>query len=145
MPTTPAPEAQRLLGAARTIAVVGISSDPSRPSYDVAQYLVSAGFEVYLVNPNEAGPILGLPVYESVAAVPKHVDIVDVFRRPEFVPPVVEDAIAAEAGVVWMQLGIINEAAAAAAREAGLEVVMDRCTKIEHALMARERRSGSAG
>jgi predicted CoA-binding protein len=145
MPTTPVADAYPLLREAKTIAVVGISSDPSRPSYDVARYLIAAGYAVHLVNPTEEGPILGLPVYDSVTEVPEHVDIVDVFRRPEFMAPVVEDAIAAGAGAVWMQLGIINEVAARTAREAGLEVVMDRCTKIDHsALTAREGRSGGA-
>ena len=147
MPTTLVADAQRLLGEARTIAVVGISSDASRPSYDVARYLISAGYSVYLVNPTEEGPIFGLPVYNSVAEVPEHVDIVDVFRRPEFMPPVVEDAIAAGAGALWMQLGIINEAAADTARAAGLEVVMDRCTKIDHGALqdALRARGGQAG
>lgn len=122
-----------LMRDARTIAVVGVSSNPSRPSNDVAKYLVDAGYTVYLVNPTEEGEIFGLPVYDSVRDLPEAVDIVDVFRRPGDVPPVVEDAIAAGAKVVWMQLGIVNEAAAAVARAAGLEVVMDRCTKIEHA------------
>jgi hypothetical protein len=98
---------------------------------------------VYLVNPAEAGPILGLPVYDAVAELPEHIDIVDVFRRPEFVPPVVDDAIVARAGAVWMQLEIINEEAAQTARAAGLQVVMDRCTKIDHAaLVARDATSG---
>lgn len=130
---TPVEDARRLMREARTIAVVGISSNPACASYEVAEYLIAAGYEVSLVNPTEAGPILGLPVYDSLAEVPGRIDIVDVFRRPEFVPPVVEDAIAAGAGAVWMQLGIVNEDAARSAREAGLEVVMDRCTKIEHA------------
>ncbi len=121
-----------LIEHARSIAVIGISSRPSRPSYEVAEYLIAAGYRVYLVNPAEPGPILGLPVYDSVRDVPERVDIVDVFRRPEFVPPVVEDAIAAGAGAVWMQLEITHELAAAQARAAGLAVVMDRCTKIEH-------------
>ncbi|MSP22659.1 MAG: CoA-binding protein [Dehalococcoidia bacterium] len=139
MPTTPGGDAMRLLSAARTIAVVGASSSPGRPSYEVAEYLLGAGYTVYLVDPAEDGPILGLPVYDSLLELPEPVDIVDVFRRPNFVGPVVEDAIAAGAGAVWMQLEIINEDAARIAREAGLEVVMDRCTKIDHQeLVARE-------
>jgi uncharacterized protein len=126
-----------LMRDAKTIAVVGISSDTSRASNDVTRYLIDAGYEIYLVNPEET-EVFGLPVYASVRDLPEPVDIVDVFRRAEFVPPVVEDAIALGAGCVWMQLGIVNEEAAARAREAGLEVVMDRCTKIEHRRLARE-------
>ncbi len=120
-----------LIRDAKTIAVVGVSSRADRPSNEVAKYLIDAGYTVYLVNPTET-EIFGMPVYDSVAEVPEPVDIVDIFRRPEDVPPVVADAIASGAKAVWMQLGIVNEAAAAEARAAGLEVVMDRCTKIEH-------------
>lgn len=120
-----------LMRDARTIAVVGVSPDPSRPSHDVARYLIGAGYRVYLVNPTER-ELLGQPVYASVRDLPEPVDIVDIFRRPVDVPPVVEDAIAAGAKAVWMQLEIVHEGAAARARDAGLEVVMDRCTKIEH-------------
>ena len=120
-----------LMRDAKTIAVVGVSSRPDRPSNEVAQYLIDAGYTVYLVNPME-DEIFGMPVYDSVRDLPEPVDIVDIFRRPGDVPPVVEDAIAAHAKVVWMQLDIVNEEAAATARAAGLEVVMDRCTKIEH-------------
>lgn len=135
MPTTTAADAMRLLREARTIAVVGISSDAARPSFEVAEYLIGAGYAVYLVNPTEEGPILGLPVYDSLSELPERVDVVDVFRRPEFMAPVVEEAIAVGARAVWMQLEIINEEAARTARAAGLEVVMDRCTKIDHAAL----------
>jgi predicted CoA-binding protein len=121
-----------LMSEARTIAVVGVSENPSRDSHDVARYLIEAGYEVYLVNPTVDAEVLGRRVYDSVQELPEAVDIVDVFRRSEHVPPVVDDAIEAGAKVVWMQLGIVNEEAAERAREAGLEVVMDRCTKIEH-------------
>jgi len=125
----------------RTIAVVGVTTKRDRPANDIAQYLIDHGYEVYLVNPTEAGEeMLGRTILESVQAVPVPVDIVDVFRRPEFVPPVAEEAIAAGAKVLWMQLGIVNEEAAAQAREAGLEVVMDRCTKIEHARLPLDAR-----
>jgi predicted CoA-binding protein len=120
-----------LMRNAKTIAVVGISSNPARPSNDVTRYLIDAGYTIYLVNPNET-EIFGRPVYPSVRDLPEPVDIVDIFRHSEDVPPVVEDAIAAGAKAVWMQMGIVNEAAAAKAREAGLDVVMDRCTKVEH-------------
>ncbi|MDO9444157.1 MAG: CoA-binding protein [Dehalococcoidia bacterium] len=123
--------AMELIRDAKTIAVVGVSSRPDRPSNEVAKYLIDHGYEVYLVNPTET-EIFGLPVYDSVRDLPKPVDIVDIFRRPGDVPPVVDDAVAAGAKVVWMQLAIVNEAAAEVARAAGLEVVMDRCTKIEH-------------
>jgi predicted CoA-binding protein len=121
-----------LMRDAKTIAVVGVSSKPDRASNEVAKYLIDAGYTVYLVNPME-DEIFGMPVYDSVQELPEPVDIVDIFRRPGDVPPVVADAIAAHAKAVWMQLEIVNEEAAAEARAAGLEVVMDRCTKIEHA------------
>jgi predicted CoA-binding protein len=124
-------DALRLMRDARTIAVVGASSDPRRPSNDVSRYLIDAGYTVYFVNPNEE-TIFDQPVYDSLEEVPEPVDIVDVFRRSEHVPPVVDDAIAAGASAVWMQLAITHDEAAAKARAAGLEVVMDRCTKIEH-------------
>lgn len=121
----------RLLRDARMIAVVGVSSRPDRPSYQVTRYLIDAGYTVYLVNPEET-ELFGMPVYPSLRDVPEPGDVVDVFRLPQHVPPVVEDAIEAHAGAIWLQLGIVNEEAAARARAAGLEVVMDRCTRIEH-------------
>ncbi|MDA0270974.1 MAG: CoA-binding protein [Chloroflexi bacterium] len=124
--------AMEIMRDAKSIAVVGVSSRPDRASNEVAQYLIDHGYEVYLVNPLET-EIFGRPVYDSVRDLPVAVDIVDIFRRQGDVPPVVDDAIAAGAKVVWMQLEIVNEEAAATARAAGLEVVMDRCTKIEHA------------
>ncbi|MDA0815095.1 MAG: CoA-binding protein [Chloroflexi bacterium] len=123
-----------LMRDSRVIAVVGVSTQRERPANEIAEYLIEQGYEVYLVNETEAGiEMLGRVIYPSVASLPVTVDIVDIFRRPDAVPPHVEDAIRAGASVVWMQLGIVNEDAAARAREAGLEVVMDRCTKIEHA------------
>lgn len=130
MGTSQADPIQTMVNA-RTIAVVGASSNPQRASNDVAKYLIEAGYTVYLVNPTET-EILGRQVYATVRDLPETVDIVDIFRRSADVPPVVEDAIAAGARCVWMQLDIVNEAAAARAAEAGLAVVMDRCTKIEH-------------
>jgi len=121
--------------------VVGVSSDPRRDSHDVARYLIDTGYTVYLVNPLEQ-EVLGRPVYASVRDLPGPVDIVDIFRRPEHVPPIVEDAIAAGARAVWMQLRIVNEEAAQRARDAGLEVVMDRCTKIEHRRLLAADRAG---
>ncbi len=133
MPDRPSLERPlQLLRDARTIAVVGISSDPTRPSNRVTKYLIDAGFTVYLVNPAET-EVFGLPVYDRLRDLPEPVDIVDIFRRSADVPPVVEDAIEAGARAVWMQEGIVNEPAAARAAGAGLDVVMDRCTKVEHA------------
>ncbi len=124
-------DALRLMRDARTIAIVGASSNPRRPSNDVSRYLIDTGYTVYFVNPNE-DTIFDQPVYDRVEDLPEPVDIVDIFRRSEYVPPVVDDAIAAGASAVWMQLAITHDEAAARARDAGLEVVMDRCTKIEH-------------
>ena len=135
--------ATEIIREAKTVAVVGVTTERDRPANEIAEYLMDHGFTVYLVNPLEAGrEMLGRTIYESVQALPERVDIVDVFRRPEFVPPVVEDAIAAGAGAVWMQIGIVNEEAAARAREAGLEVVMDRCTKIEHRRLSGDMHAG---
>ena len=132
MVRVPPGEEPELMRSARRIAVVGISNDPTRPSYDIARYLIDAGYEVYFVNPTIEGEVLGRRCYASLRDLPERVDIVDIFRRPEHVLPVVEDAIEAGAGAIWMQLGIVNEAAARLADEAGLPVVMDRCTKVEH-------------
>jgi hypothetical protein len=120
-----------LMQSAESIAIVGVSARSDRPSYEVAEYLIEAGYEVYLVNPRET-KILGKRVYDRVQDLPKPVDIVDIFRKPADVLPVVEDAIEASSGAIWMQLEIVNQEAADRARAAGLEVVMDRCTKIEH-------------
>ncbi|MEE2875800.1 MAG: CoA-binding protein [Chloroflexota bacterium] len=120
-----------LMRSAETIAVVGVSARSDRASYEVAEYLIEAGYEVYLVNPRET-EILGKKVYDRVQDLPKSVDIVDIFRKPADVLPVVEDAIEASAGAIWMQLEIVNQEAAELAQASGLEVVMDRCTKIEH-------------
>jgi len=122
-----------LMRDAKTIAVVGVTTKKIRPANEIAAYLIGAGFEVHLVNETEAGEqMLGRTIQPSVESLGVPVDIVDIFRRPADVPPHVEDAIAAGARVVWMQVGIVNEEAAARAREAGLEVVMDRCTMVEH-------------
>lgn len=129
--STPQADPVETMVQARTIAVVGASSNPRRASNDVARYLIEAGYTVYLVNPTET-EILGRPVYASLRDLPEPVDIVDIFRRAADVPPVVEDAITAGARCVWMQLEIVDESSAARAAEAGLTVVMDRCTKIEH-------------
>jgi predicted CoA-binding protein len=125
-------ERMRILERYRRIAMVGLSSNPFRPSHFAAIYLLSEGYDVTPVNPRET-QVLGRKSYPSVAQVPGPVEVVDIFREPAAVPGIVEEAIAAGAKVIWMQLGVVHEEAARRAREAGLEVVMDRCMKIEHA------------
>jgi predicted CoA-binding protein len=115
----------------KSIAVVGLSSDPSRPSHGVASYMKSAGYRIIPVNPNEK-EVLGEKSYARVEDVPEKVGIVDIFRRPEDVPPVVDGAIRAGAKVIWMQLGIENAEAGEKARAAGITVVMDACLLVEH-------------
>jgi predicted CoA-binding protein len=125
-----------LLRAAGTVAMVGASPNPARPSYFVATYLLSATeFEVLFVNPG-ATEILGRPVYPSLAQLPVRPDLVDVFRRPADLPAVAEEARAVGAGTLWLQLGLWDEAVARAAEAAGMTVVMNRCLKIEHARFA---------
>jgi predicted CoA-binding protein len=115
----------------KTIAVVGLSSNPARPSYGVTEYMQSSGYQIIPVNPNETD-VLGEPSYASLEEVPQKIEIVDIFRRSEDVPPVVDAAIRAGAKVIWMQQGIANEAAAEKARAAGLTVIMDACILVEH-------------
>ncbi len=121
----------RILRESHTIAVVGLSAKPDRPSYGVAKYLQSHGYRIVPVNP-ALTEVLGERSYPDLASIPEPVDVVDIFRRSEDVPPVVDAAIAKGAKVVWMQEGIVNEEAAARARAAGLQVVMDHCMKKEH-------------
>jgi predicted CoA-binding protein len=120
-----------LLRRSRTIAVVGLSSKKYRPSYGVAEYMQEQGYRIIPVNPNES-EVLGEKTYRSVEDVPEHIDIVDIFRRSEFVGPIVESAIRVGANAVWMQEGVVHEEAAQKARDAGLAVVMDRCILKEH-------------
>jgi predicted CoA-binding protein len=128
---------RRILQEVETIAVVGLSSDEARPGYTVPAYMQSQGYHIIPVNPY-LDAALGEKAYPDLLSVPEPVDMVLIFRRPEFVPPVVAEAIEIGADVVWMQLGIVNEEAAARARVAGLEVVMDSCIAIDHRrLMAR--------
>lgn len=122
----------RILERYRRIAMVGLSSNPFRPSHYAAIYLLSEGYDIVPVNPREA-EVLGRKSYPSVTAIPGQIEVVDIFREPAAVPAIVDEAIQAGAKVVWMQLGVIHEEAAERARAAGLEVVMDRCMKIEHA------------
>ncbi len=124
----------RILNTYKRIAMIGLSADPMRPSHFAAIYMLAEGYDVVPVNPRYAGEdILGQRVYASLAEVPGPIEIVDVFRKPEALPGVADEAIAVGAKVLWMQLGIENEEAAAKARAAGLDVVMNRCVKIEHA------------
>jgi uncharacterized protein len=120
----------------RTIAVVGLSSNPTRPSYGVAEYIKSAGYRIIPVNPNEK-EVLGEKSYARLEEVPEKIEVVDIFRRAEDVPPVVDGAIRVGAKVVWMQLGIENEAAAEKAWAAGLIVIEDACIYMEHKKRAR--------
>lgn len=122
---------RRILRDSKTIAVVGLSPKPQRPSHQVARYLMGAGYTIVPVNPGQ-DTILGLPCYPSLKAIPTQVDMVDIFRRPEAVLPIVEDAIAIGAKFIWMQEGIVHKEAAAKAEAAGIIVIMDRCTKIDH-------------
>jgi predicted CoA-binding protein len=121
-----------VLRSYRNVAVVGLSANPNRPSYFAATYLKDYGFEITPVNPAYE-EVLGRKCYPSLAEVPGPLEIVDIFRRPEDVPPVVDEAIRLGAKVIWMQLGVISHEAREKALAAGLEVVMDRCMKIEHA------------
>jgi predicted CoA-binding protein len=128
-------EIRAILRDSKTVAVVGISDKPDRPSYYVSEYLQQHGYRIIPVNPTLT-EVLGERCYATLREVPEPVDIVDVFRRSEAVPPVVDEAIAIKAKTVWMQEGVIHEKAAAKARAAGLNVVMDRCILKEHARLA---------
>jgi predicted CoA-binding protein len=125
-------ERRRILERYRRIAMVGLSSNPFRPSHFAAVYLLSEGYDVIPVNPRES-EVLGLRCYPTLADVPDPIEVVDIFREPAAVPEIVEQAIAKRAKVIWMQLGVVHNEAAQRACDAGLEVVMDRCMKIEHA------------
>jgi len=124
-----------LLKTSRTIAVVGLSSKRFRPSYGVAEYMQRNGYRIIPVNPFETA-VLGEKSYPTVEEIPDRVDIVDIFRRSEFVPEIVQAAIRIGARMVWMQEGVIHDEAAEAARSAGLAVVMDRCILKEHRRMS---------
>ncbi len=124
-----------ILAQTKSIAVVGLSPKENRPSNIVARYLMAAGYTIIPVNPGQS-EILGEKCYPSLLEIPEKVDVVDIFRRSEEVGPVVAEAVEIGAKVVWMQEGIVNEAAAAVARAAGLTVIMDRCLKVDHANLA---------
>jgi predicted CoA-binding protein len=125
-------ELRRILKNNHTIAVVGLSADWYRPSYFAAKYMQEHGFRIIPVNP-KYDEILGEKCYPNLKAIPEAVDIVDVFRKPDDCVPIAEDAVAIGAKVLWLQLGVVNEEAARVAMAGGLEVVMDRCVKIEYA------------
>uniref|UniRef100_A0A7C2SLW4 CoA-binding protein n=2 Tax=Thermoanaerobaculum aquaticum TaxID=1312852 RepID=A0A7C2SLW4_9BACT len=126
-------EIKAILEEAKTVAVVGLSDNPERESYQVAAYLKAQGYRIIPVNPN-VQEVLGERAYPTLGDIPKDikVDVVDIFRRPEFIPEIVDQAIARGAKAVWMQKGLAHNAAADKARAAGLAVVMDRCMMVEH-------------
>jgi uncharacterized protein len=128
---TPDP-ADKILRSARTIAVVGLSANPRRPSHGVARYLQRAGYRIIPVNPN-VSEVLGERAYATLSELPAPVDVVEVFRRSEYAGAIVDEAIATGAGAVWLQDGVVDEAAAGRARAAGLDVVMDDCMMRRHA------------
>lgn len=128
-------EIRNLLETAETVAVVGLSDRPYRTSHSIARTLQSYGYRIVPVNPNLTGPVLGEEPYSTVDKIPFEVDVVDVFRRGSEVMPVAHDAVSAGASALWMQSGVVNEEAAEYATEHGLMVVMDRCIRVDHALL----------
>jgi uncharacterized protein len=130
---------RQMLEDAKTIAVVGASSDPSRPSHGIFSQLLAYGYHVVPVNPNE-NIVLGQPAFPTLADVPFPIDIVNVFRRPEHTLEIADAAVAVGAKVLWLQSGIYNEAAAERAKAAGLVVVMDACIKVLHSVLRVPRR-----
>ncbi|MCP2273257.1 CoA-binding protein [Actinokineospora diospyrosa] len=122
---------ERLVRESRTIAVVGLSADPARPSHGVATYLRTSGLTLFPVNP-ALERWEGLPAYRSLADVPGPIDVVDVFRKPEHAVEIAREAVAVGAGALWLQLGVISDEAARVAAAGGLDVVMDRCFAVEH-------------
>lgn len=128
---------EKILNGYRKVAVVGLSPDPNRASHKVATYLAQHGYEIIPVNP-DAHEILGKTSYPDLQSLPQLVEIVDIFRRSEEVAPIVDQAIKIGAKAVWMQEGVINEAAASRARDAGLLVVMDKCMLKEHRRLSKE-------
>ena len=128
---------QKILEDSRTVAVVGLSPRQHRDSHEVAKYLQDQGYRIIPVNP-KAEEVLNEKCYPDLESVPEKIDVVDIFRRSEDVPPIVEQAICIGASTVWMQLDIVNEESAAKAEAAGLNVIMDRCMLVEHKRLVRE-------
>lgn len=138
----PDQEIINILKTAKNIAIVGLSNKPDRDSYKVAKYLKGHGYRIIPINPR-CTEILGEPCYPNLSSVPEKVDVVDIFRKPDAIPPIVDEAIKIGAGAVWMQLGLAHNEAAEKARRAGLEVVMNKCIKIEHArLLSSDKTAG---
>ncbi|WP_199617765.1 CoA-binding protein [Paenibacillus alkalitolerans] len=129
---------KQLLENAGNIAVVGLSDNPDKTSHQVAQAMQARGYRIIPVNPN-ADTILGEKSYSSLTDIPEPVDIVNVFRRPEHTPPIAEEAVGIGAKTLWLQLGIVNEEAADIAKKGGLTVIMDRCIKVEDAVLRPKR------
>ncbi|SFI28891.1 Predicted CoA-binding protein [Paenibacillus sp. UNC496MF] len=127
-------EIKRILEETETIAVVGLSDNPERTSHMIAQAMQAKGYRIVPVNPN-ADTILGERAYASLKDIPFQVDVVDVFRRSEFTPPIAEEAVAIGAKTLWLQLGVVNDEAAEIARQGGLNVIMDRCIKVEDSIL----------
>lgn len=132
-------ERKELLSSAKNIAVVGCSNKPERTSYLIAEALQQAGYRIFPVNPTLQEPVLGEQPYASISEISEPIDIVNVFRRSEAVLPIVEEAIKVKPRAIWMQLGVINEEAAQLAQEHGIMVVMDRCIKVDHAILLGRR------
>jgi len=131
MAMTPNDSIRELLTNTKTIAVVGLSSNPLRPSFGVSQYMQRKGYRIIPVNPNER-TVLGEKAYSSLAEIPYRIDLVDVFRRSEFVPEIVDEVIQLKIPALWLQEGVIHHAAANKARDSGIFVVMDKCILKEH-------------
>jgi predicted CoA-binding protein len=125
-------EARKVMDRYKTIAVVGLSSNPDKPGHYVPKYLKENGYTIIPVNPTAKGEILGQKVYAGLREIPQKVEVVEIFRPPKDVPPIVEDAIAIGAKAIWMQEGIVNNAAAERAKAAGLTVIMDKCMMKVH-------------
>ena len=123
---------EQILAEARTIAVVGASPKPWRPSNQVMRYLLDAGYRVIPVRPRDCDEVHGVPCVASLVEIPEPIDLVDVFRRPEFTPQVAREAVAADAGALWLQSGIVSPEARSIAEEAGLDYVENACTKVVH-------------
>jgi predicted CoA-binding protein len=132
-------ELRTLLLETKTIAMVGASSNPERPSHGVLRKLLSVGYRVIPVNPNET-EVLGQRAYPSLEAIPEKVDLVDVFRRSEATPPIAEQAVKIGARALWLQQGVVNDEAAAIARSGGLMVVMDQCVAVAHSVLGIPRK-----